>query len=93
MDQLDEAALYARWASEICHNRTFFVTKQGRCGLGSLHVRPGSGIYYIHGLKTPFVVQNASENGRHLLYGECFVYGLMESKVEWSEEDVYLTIC
>lgn len=91
-DELEEPALYARWASEICHNRTFFVTKQGRCGLGSLHVRPGSGIYYIHGLKTPFVVQNASENGRHLLYGECFVYGLMESKVEWSEEDVYLTI-
>lgn len=70
-----------------------FVTKQGLCGLGSLHVKPGLGIYYIHGLKTPFVVQNPLENGKHLLYGECFVYGLMERKVEWSEEDVFLTIC
>ena len=90
---LDEPALYARYASEICHNRTFFVTKQGRCGLGSLCVRPGSGIYFIHGLKTPFVVHNALENGKHLLYGECFIYGLMDRKVEWSEEDIYLDIC
>lgn len=64
----------------------------GGCGLGPLHLRPGSGIYYIHELKTPFVVQNDSKVGRHLLYGECFVYGLMDKKAEWSEEDVYLNI-
>jgi hypothetical protein len=92
-DELEEPALYARWASEICRNRTFFVTEQGLCGLGSLHVRPGFDIYYIHGLQTPFVVQNVLEKGRHLLYGECFVYSLMERNVEWSEKDVYLTIC
>lgn len=92
VDELEGSAVYARWASEICRYRTFFVTEQGLCGLGSLHLRPGSSIYYIHGLKTLFVVEDASEKGRHYLHGECFIYGLMDRKVEWSEEDVYLSI-
>ncbi|KAJ4248127.1 hypothetical protein NW762_012897 [Fusarium torreyae] len=84
------AAHFGYVAEEVCRNRAMFVTKNGRLGLGSTHVSPGSHIYLIHGMRTPFVVQ---ENMRgHTLHGECYVHGLMDQQAELSDSDVYLNL-
>lgn len=72
----------------MCRDRTFFVTEAGRLGLGSVHVPPGDSIYLIHGLKAPFVIHRESE--LHVLRGECYVYGLMDGKVQRSSKDSFL---
>ncbi|KAH6985548.1 heterokaryon incompatibility protein-domain-containing protein [Ilyonectria destructans] len=89
-DDLSEgSARFGYLAEEVCRNRTLFVTKSGRLGLGSTHVSPGASIYLIHGLRTPFVVHTKSNN-THTLRGECYVHGLMDQQASTSDLDVYL---
>ncbi|EDU46084.1 conserved hypothetical protein [Pyrenophora tritici-repentis Pt-1C-BFP] len=87
-DGVDDSTRYGYIAEEVCRDRTFFITEAGRLGLGSVHVSPGDSIYLIHGLKTPFVLHRKS--GMDILRGECYVYGLMDGKVQHSSEDSVL---
>lgn len=89
IDMREKVSLYASWASEICRNRIFFITEDGRYGLGSLNVKPGQEIYYLRGLKTPFVVQKGLEPGKYFLRGDSYVDGLMDNEVEYSDADEY----
>ncbi|KAK3619427.1 hypothetical protein LTR56_024053 [Elasticomyces elasticus] len=72
---LEESSRYGNVAEEVCRNRRFFLTETGRMGLGLARIHPNASVYLIHGLKTPVVVDDRSEGD--LLYGECFVQGLM----------------
>lgn len=87
-DVSDGSSRFGYLAEEVCRNRTLFVTKGGRLGLGSTHVSPGASIYLIHGLRTPFVVHTELE--KHILRGECYVHGLMDRQVSISDRDTYL---
>ncbi|KAF4446779.1 HET-domain-containing protein [Fusarium austroafricanum] len=84
------AAHFSYVAEEICRNRTMFVTKNGRLGLGSTHVSPGASIYLIHGMKTPFVVHENMYG--HTLRGECYVHGLMDQQAQQSHSDIDLSL-
>ncbi|KAK6365586.1 hypothetical protein LTR81_028043 [Elasticomyces elasticus] len=81
---LEESTRYGNVAEEVCRNRRFFLTETGRMGLGPARIHPNASVYLIHGLKTPFVVDDRSEGD--LLYGECFVHGLMYGEVSRSTE-------
>lgn len=75
---LDEATRYQFQAEEVCRYRSFFVTRQGRFGLGPARLGSGDLICFIQGLQTPFVVhrmpiEGNSREQRYILRGECFV--------------------
>jgi hypothetical protein len=89
-DTVDDSTRYGYIAEELCRDRTFFITEAGHLGLGSAHVSPGDSVYLLHGLKTPFVIHHAQ--GLHVLRGECYVYGLMDGRVQRSCEDSSLHI-
>jgi hypothetical protein len=84
-DKVDNSTRYGYIAEEVCRDRTFFITEAGRLGLGPVHMSPGDSIHLIHGLKAPFVLHRESE--MHVLCGECYVYGLMDGKVQRSSKD------
>jgi hypothetical protein len=91
LDEASDASVrFGYSAEEVCRNRTFFITKNGRLGLGSTHVSPGASVYLIHGLKTPFMVYE--ESGKHILRGECYVHGLMNRQASVSNQDIYLNL-
>jgi hypothetical protein len=90
-DGVEPATHYGYQATEICRYRSFFITKNGRFGLGPAQASRRSSIYLIHGLKTPFVVQKVPKNEEYFLRGECYVHDLMDGRVLESEQDVYLT--
>jgi hypothetical protein len=87
-DGVDESTHYGYIAEEICRNRTFFITEAGRLGLGSVRVTSGASVYLIHGLKTPFVIHH--DLGMHVLRGECYVHGLMDGRIQCSDQDSFL---
>ncbi|WAO91061.1 HET domain-containing protein [Fusarium falciforme] len=87
-ETIDAVTEFRYLAEELCRYRVLFVTESGRLGLGSSQVEEGDSIYLIHGLKTPFVVSYRSQG--HLLRGECYVHGLMDGKVHWSDQDTTL---
>lgn len=86
-----KVAQYAYHVREVCRTRRFFVTQEGRMGLGSITVEPGADVFIIHGLKTPFVADRVGER-LHILRGDCYVHGLMYCGMRESEkdEDLYL---
>lgn len=75
-------------AEQICRNCSFFATRGGLMGLGSLSVAPLASIVLIHGLKTLFVVQRGQ--GKDFCRGECYVYGLMDIGIEMYSDDIFL---
>ncbi|KAH8731578.1 heterokaryon incompatibility protein-domain-containing protein [Phaeosphaeriaceae sp. PMI808] len=89
-DGIEDSTRYGYIAEEICRDRNFFITEAGRLGLGSVNASPGASIYLIHGLKVPFVIDHGP--GRHVLRGECYVHGLMEGGVHYSDEDCFLCL-
>jgi hypothetical protein len=89
-EELDKATHFAYLAEEICRNRSFFVTKRGFIGLGSLTVAPSTSVVFIHGLKTPFLVQRGT--GKDSFRGECYIQGMMEQGQDLSDDDIYLNL-
>lgn len=81
---------FVAYAEEVCRYRSLFITHKGRLGLGSAYVPEGSSIYAIHGLKTPFVVDQ--RKGTAILRGECYLNGVMDLGLSRSSEDVRLTL-
>ncbi|KAK0302136.1 hypothetical protein LTR01_008933 [Friedmanniomyces endolithicus] len=73
-----------------CRKRTFFVTEQGRMGLGPFFLRPGDRMVQLDGGWTPMAVRSRAD-GCFELVGEAYVPGLM--KGGWEDEAVYEDIC
>lgn len=90
--RMESATRFGYQAIEICRNRSFFITKNGRFGLGPSQLTIGSPIYLIHGLNVPFLMQKAKKDNQYFLRGECYVRGLMDQKVIASTPDIYITI-
>lgn len=90
LQTVEGCARYGYVAEEVCRNRAMFITKKGRLGLGSTHISPGTHIYLLHGLSTPFAVLEDSRG--HILRGECYVNGLMDQQVSISESDTYIKL-
>ena len=59
----------------LCYKRTFFLTKEGRMGLGPFFTLPFDRIFCISGVSTPFVMR-PTLRGRYKLVGECYVHGI-----------------
>ena len=89
-DGIGKSTHFGYLAEEICRNRSFFVTRRGFMGLGSLSIAPLASVVLIHGLKTPFVVQRNPD--KDLFRGECYIHGWMDAKLGLSEEDIYLNL-
>lgn len=87
-ETIDGVTEFRYTAEELCRHRLLFITEGGRLGLGGPQVEEGDTIYLIHGLKTPFVVSSSSQG--HLLRGECYLHGLMDGKVQRSDQDTTL---
>ena len=84
----DEDKDYKRAVEDPCINRRFFVTQNGRFGLGPWNMKKGDIVSILLGGKTPFILRRcgnraATNNGTqllkpcHKLIGEAFVDGLM----------------
>lgn len=86
----EDALCFVAYAEEVCRYRSLFITQKGRLGLGSAYVPEGSSIYAIHGLKTPFVVDQ--RRGPAILRGECYLNEVMDMGLSRSSEDVRLRL-
>jgi hypothetical protein len=88
---IDDAVKYGDEATEVCRYRSFFITKRGKFGLGPGRVLPGLSVYLIHGLRTPFLVQKAEDEGDYIR-GECYVEDLVNDSTGDSEGDGYVDL-
>ncbi|KAF2716050.1 hypothetical protein K431DRAFT_316825 [Polychaeton citri CBS 116435] len=86
---LEESTRYGNVAEEVTRNRRFFLTENGRMGLGPARIPRGASVYLIDGMRTPFVVRNGPNVD--VLYGECYVHGIMQGEV--STSNVTTTLC
>jgi hypothetical protein len=82
---------YEETIKSACYNRRFFVTKNGRFGLGPWNLKVGDAICILLGGKTPFILRQCNDRARktshmkeeegasgyHKLIGETFVHGMM----------------
>jgi hypothetical protein len=83
---------YEETIKSACYNRRFFVTKNGRFGLGPWNLKVGDAICILSGGKTPFILRQCNDKARknlrmkeeegvasgyHTIIGETFVHGLM----------------
>jgi hypothetical protein len=87
----DEDKNYETAIGYACINRRFFVTKNGRFGVGPWNLKKGDAVCILLGGKTPFILRicndKASKKGRvdktkgtrayYKVIGEAFVHGLM----------------
>jgi hypothetical protein len=48
---------YEKAVENVCLNRRFFVTKQGRFGLGPWSIKKGDIVCILLGGKTPFILR------------------------------------
>jgi hypothetical protein len=60
--------------------RRFFVTSDGKMGLGPICMREGDTVVILCGGKVPFLLREAEAEGRWRLVGECYVEGAMEGE-------------
>jgi hypothetical protein len=89
---IGDSTKYGYEALENCQHRSFFITKNGKFGLGPAQVSQLSSIYLIQGLKTPFLLQKAPDDDGYYLRGECYVEGLMNKHIEESDYDTYIDL-
>lgn len=73
--------LASRWLvafEKATRNRRFFITTDGRMGLGPANLEPGNGVAILFGGNVPFVLRR--RGGYHALVGECYVHGIMHGE-------------
>lgn len=62
----------------VCTDRRFFVTDQGRTGIGPEAMAEGDRVVILFGSRVPFVLRAVGP--RYKLVGECYVAGLMDGQ-------------
>lgn len=75
---------YLNIVDRVCRNRRFFITKNGRFGLGPWNLQTGDIVCILLGGKTPFILRpcktphdGATAREYYKVVGETFVDGLM----------------
>jgi len=77
----DENAPYGPYYKSLLKyglNRRFFVTLNGRIGMGPRHMRERDDIYILVGSKVPVVLRGPK------LLGPAYVHGIMEEEALWN---------
>jgi hypothetical protein len=64
--------------SEVTRLRAFFISTTGYMGIGPRSVKEHDMICALPGCNVPLLIRKV--NNRHLLVGECFVWGLMDGE-------------
>jgi len=65
--------------SRAITGRKFFVTENGRMGLGPDDMSPGDEVFCLAGSPVPYVLTAFGEE--HRLVGECYVHGIMDGEL------------
>lgn len=61
-------------------NRRFFVTEEGRMGLGPRLIVPGDLVCVLLGSQVPFVLRRKVDGDGYVLVGECYCHGVMDGE-------------
>ncbi|KAI1276055.1 HET domain-containing protein [Xylaria sp. FL0933] len=87
-----DPGLYAALSRNFCFNRTFFVTKSGRMGIGPSGTQSGDSVAVIFGGEVPHVLQRIKSG--YVFVGESYVDGLMkgEAILLWKQGELAETI-
>jgi hypothetical protein len=72
------AESFAALARNFCFNRSFFVTSDGRLGIGPAEIRRGDTISIIFGGAVPYILR--AQGTHYVLIGESYVHGLMDGQ-------------
>lgn len=78
----NQANSYGAFIKAMAHHqgrRPFIVTKAGRLGLSTRHVREGDIIAIILGSEVPLLLRGCGD-GKYRLVGECYVHGFMDGE-------------
>jgi hypothetical protein len=94
MDKAYEYTLFTQYSK----GRKFFVTKDGRFGLGPPVMKQGDLCCVLFGSIAPFIIRPTGIKSHYQLVGECYVHGIMRGEIiqEWERgkkqvEDIVFT--
>ncbi|KAI0412103.1 heterokaryon incompatibility protein-domain-containing protein [Xylaria grammica] len=62
----------------VCTDKRFFITRDGRMGIGPESMKEGDEVAILFGAKVPFLVRRLGP--RYTLIGECYVAGMMKGE-------------
>ena len=65
---------------------TFFITVDGRLGIGPESTQPGDQIVVLDGARSPFVLRPLTNSTDYALLGDSYVLGLMHGEVKNMDE-------
>ncbi|KAI0802186.1 HET domain-containing protein [Xylaria sp. FL0064] len=87
-----DSGLYAALSRNFCFNRTFFVTKSGRMGIGPSGTQSGDSVAVIFSGEVPYVFQRIKSG--YDFVGESYVDGLMkgEAILLWKQGELAETM-
>ncbi|PTB42593.1 hypothetical protein M441DRAFT_36508 [Trichoderma asperellum CBS 433.97] len=74
---------FAEWVQKMLRTKAFFITEDGRLGLGPRNIRPGLELWIVGGCRMPIILNplpKASDEEADVsltFHSECFVYGIM----------------
>lgn len=71
------SARIARACNRACRGRRFFVSRDGRSGLGPADMRAGDSVAILYGANVPYVLRQADTPGQYELVGGCYMEGVM----------------
>ena len=71
---------YLEGMQQICCGRKFFLSCDGRVGLGPLAMQEGDVVCIIKNAKVPFVLRRVPSTESYTLVGEAYVHGLMHGE-------------
>ncbi|KAL2068966.1 hypothetical protein VTL71DRAFT_15304 [Oculimacula yallundae] len=77
-DATGDADRYLRHVQEYGRNRKFFITEEGRMGLGPKGILPGDTVCILFGGDTPYVLRKKDKCWQFI--GECYVHGIMKGE-------------
>ncbi|KAI1329862.1 heterokaryon incompatibility protein-domain-containing protein [Xylariaceae sp. FL0255] len=61
-----------------CIEKRFFITRDGRMGIGPESMKEGDSIVILFGAKVPFIIRSLGP--RHTIIGECYVSNIMRGE-------------
>jgi hypothetical protein len=73
-----QAWRYITALNNFCPKRSFFVTSEGRIGMGAGEMREGDKVCVFFFCPTPYILRE--DAGRTLFVGEAYVHGLMHGE-------------
>lgn len=76
LDVDGDAGVYARALTNVCYNRLFFVTENGRIGVGPKTMEAGDRVCIIPGASVPLVLRKSGICWRFV--GDSYVHGMMD---------------